>query len=123
MMVWMVFFWFPLVVYRWARGGKKAGSPAAEGEGELKAGVFALVWFLWGYLPYVGLWLYGRVTYPFYILPAVPALALGTAYFATREWFSSRLAAVYLFASFAWFFWYFPDKAFLPDWVRALIGR
>ena len=54
---------------------------------------------------------------------AVPALALGTAYFITREWFSSRLAAVFLIANFAWFFWYFPDKAFLPDWVRALIGR
>ena len=123
MMVWMVFFWVPLVVNRWARGGEKARSPAAESEGDLKAGVFALVWFLWGYLPYVGLWLYGRVTYPFYILPAVPALALGTAYFTTREWFSSRLATVYLVANFAWFFWYFPDKAFLPDWVRALIGR
>jgi len=122
MMVWMVFFWVPLVMYRWVRG-EKAGSPPPEREGDLKAAVFALVWFLWGYVPYVGLWLYGRVTYPFYVLPAVPALALGAAYFTTRDWFSSRLAAVYLIANFAWFFWYFPDKAFLPDWVRALIGR
>ncbi len=123
MVVWMAFFWVPLVLYRWARGGEKAGSVLAEQEGDLRAGFFALVWFLWGYLPYVGLWLYGRVTYPFYILPAVPALALGAAYFTTRGWFSSRLVTVYLIANFAWFFWYFPDKAFLPEWVRALIGR
>ncbi len=120
--VWMAFLWVPLVVHRWARGTPR-DPESAEPQGDVRAGALALIWFLWGYIPYLGLWLYGRVTYPFYILPAVPGLALGAAYVTSRKWFPTKMATVFILANLVWFFWYFPDKAFLPDWMRALIGR
>ncbi len=38
-------------------------------------------------------------------------------------WFPKWLAAVYLSMVFVFFLVYFPDKAFLPLWLRALIGH
>jgi hypothetical protein len=86
-------------------------------------GIIFAVWFLWSYVPYVALWLYGRVTYPFYILSALPAPAGGSAYFLTRDWFPSEMAVVYIIATFALFFLYFPVKDFLPDYVRVWLVR
>jgi hypothetical protein len=90
---------------------------------KLKFAALALVLFLWSYLPYIVLWIYGRVTYPFYILPAVPAIATGAAYFVTRDWFPRHVSWFYLAAAFSWFFWYFPLKDFLPVFLRAALGR
>jgi dolichyl-phosphate-mannose-protein mannosyltransferase len=117
--VWMLFFWVPLVVYRLVRRPQ----PGEARDLEDSAGAFALVWFLWTYVPYIFLWLYGRVTYPFYLVPAIPALAIGAAYFVTRKWFPTLVACVYLAAALGWFFLYFPLKDFLPDWVRTALGR
>ena len=117
--VWMVFAWLPLAAYRFA----KTRLSGAELSADDRFGIILLVWFLWSYIPYVALWLYGRVTYPFYILPALPALAGGSAYFLTRDWFPSRMALVCVVAAFALFFLYFPVKDFLPDIIRVWLGR
>ncbi|MDV3244474.1 MAG: glycosyltransferase family 39 protein [Nitrososphaerales archaeon] len=117
--LWLVFAWVPLAAHR-LRRKQPEGAPRARDEHMI---LFMLVWFLWSYLPYIGLWAYGRVTYPFYMLPAVPSIATGAAYFTTREWFPPRMAWVYLLAAFVWFAWYFPLKDFLPVFVRAALGR
>jgi 4-amino-4-deoxy-L-arabinose transferase-like glycosyltransferase len=117
--VWMVFLWLPLVLYPLLRRIKWR-SALAQAD---RLGAFLAVWFLWLYLPYVALWLYGRVTYPFYFLPAIPALAGGAAYFITRPWFPRKMALIYVIAAFAIFFLYFPVKDFLPGYVRAWLGR
>ncbi|HUI86701.1 MAG TPA: hypothetical protein VLY21_06075, partial [Nitrososphaerales archaeon] len=82
-------------------------------------------WFIWTWLPYVALWspFVDRTIYPFYMLSAMPALATGSAYFVTRDWFPSKMAIVYMVAAFGWFFLYFPVKDFLPVWIRIVLGR
>jgi len=117
--LWMVFAWVPLALYQ-LRKGRRPGEGQTP---ELKTILFALLWFAWSYLPYIALWAYGRVTYPFYILPAVPAIPIGAAYFISREWFPRKMALIYLIAAAGWFFLYFPVKDFLPVYIRALVGR
>lgn len=117
--LWLVFVWVPMVAYRLS----KKGQPGEPRDREERAMLFMLLWFLWSYIPYIALWLYGRVTYPFYILPAVPALATGAAYFVTRDWFPKKMTWVYLMATFTWFVWYFPLKDFLPTYLRAVLGH
>jgi hypothetical protein len=133
---WTVFVWIPLVVYLLYRqfrrpqpvldqfgfeGGAAPPSPLLSGE--VKFAGLALVWFLWAYLPYIALFLAGRVTYPFYFVPAIPAVAMGCAYWVTRSWFPRPLLALFMVMIFVFFFIYFPDKGFLPDWLRVLIGH
>jgi dolichyl-phosphate-mannose--protein O-mannosyl transferase len=118
MVVWLVFAWVPVAVSRLSTVGQSGAR-----SGEDRAALFALVWLAWTYVPYILLWLYGRVTYPFYLLPAIPALSIGAAYFITRDWFPRKIALLYLAATFLWFFYYFPVKDFLPLWLRELIGR
>ena len=132
---WTVYVWIPLVgyaLYRFFRqkqptlevfGFENAGSSPVPLSGELRFAAFALVLFLWSYVPYVVLFLAGRVTYPFYFLPAVPAMAMGTTYWLTRTWFPRWLVYVYVAMAFVFFFIYFPFKGFLPDWLRVLIGH
>jgi hypothetical protein len=117
--VWMVFLWVPLAIYRALRNRRWKVTPS----GDDKFALFLVVWFLFSYVPYILLWLYGRVTYPFYMVPAIPALAGGASYFITREWFSYRLALVYVAAAFLLFFLYFPVKDFLPIFLRTALGR
>ena len=132
---WTVYVWIPLVgyaLYRFYRqkqptletfGPEGAGINVGPLSGELRFAAFALVLFLWSYVPYVALFLAGRVTYPFYFLPAVPAMAMGTTYWLTRNWFPRWLMYVYVAMAFVFFFIYFPYKGFLPDWLRVLIGH
>jgi predicted membrane-bound dolichyl-phosphate-mannose-protein mannosyltransferase len=117
--LWLVFAWVPMVVYRLLKK-RPEGEPRSRDEQTM---LVMLVWFAWSYLPYIALWIYGRVTYPFYILPAVPALATGAGYFVTRDWFPKHLIWFYLTAVVAWFFWYFPLKDFLPAVLRAALGH
>jgi 4-amino-4-deoxy-L-arabinose transferase-like glycosyltransferase len=117
--VWLLYLWLPLAVYRLYRG-RRPESPA--GPDDRFAG-FCSVWFLWSYLPYLALWAYGRVTYPFYLVPAIPPLAAGAAYFVTRDWFPRKMAVLYVAAAFGLLFLYFPVKDFLPDMVRVWLGR
>jgi len=117
--LWLVFVWVPIVVYRLLKK-RPQGEPRSK---EDETMLVMLVWFAWSYLPYIGLWIYGRVTYPFYILPAIPAIATGAAYFVTRDWFPRKVSWFYLAAAFGWFVWYFPLKDFLPDYIRAILGH
>ena len=147
---WSIYVWIPLVayaLYRWYWPKKQPGpkAPASNPEapatspepqapspepvsavpisGDLKLATFALVLFFWTYVPYLFLFLASRVTYPFYFLPAVPAVAIGAAYWTTRDWFPRWLLYLYVGMAFVFFFIYFPYKGFLPDWLRVLIGH
>ena len=132
---WTIYVWIPLVgytLYRFYRqkqptleafGSEAAGVSPVPMTGEMRFAAFALVLFLWSYVPYVVLFLAGRVTYPFYFLAAVPAMAMGTSYWLTRSWFPKWLVYVYVVMAFVFFFIYFPYKGFLPDWLRVLIGH
>ena len=137
---WSVFIWVPLVAYYFYdyHRGKKPSEvePTAEpsGEvaptveparaglsGELKFAGLAAVMFLWAYVPYLLLLAVGRVTYPFYFVDAVPAMAMGGAFWLNKKWFPQWLAVIYLLAAFSFFLVYFPDKAFLPVCLRVLL--
>ena len=132
---WTVFVWVPLVGYLLFKqyrnkqprleefGFETAEAPAPGVTQDLRFAAFALVYFLWTYVPYLGLLVAGRVTYPFYIVPAVPAVALGCAYWVSRKWFPRWLMVVFLVMVFVFFFVYFPEKQFLPDWLRGLIAH
>ncbi|MDG6898738.1 MAG: glycosyltransferase family 39 protein [Nitrososphaerota archaeon] len=117
--LWSVFVWVPLAVYTLVRVRRKGGERMKDD----RSMIFLLVWLFWSYAPYVGLWLWGRVTYPFYVLPAVPAFATGASYFATRQWFPRWLVVIYVLAALVWFVIYFPVKDFLPVFLRVWIGR
>jgi hypothetical protein len=128
---WTVFVWVPLVAYvlysRFRKAGlEQFGFDATTGprlDGETRFAALALILFLWAYVPYLFLFIGGRVTYPFYFIPAIPAVAMGSSYWVTRSWFPKWLLAVYLAMVFVFFFVYFPEKAFLPDWLRVIIGH
>ena len=132
---WTIYVWIPLVAYALYSHFRRK-QPVLEQfvapvqleipstlPGELKLAAFALILFLWAYVPYLFLLLAGRVTYPFYFLPAVPAVAVGCTYWLTRSWFPRWLMVVYVAVAFVFFFIYFPEKGFLPDWLRVLIGH
>ena len=132
---WTIYVWIPLVAYALYHhfrrkqpsleqfGFEGFGSGFESLSGDLKFAAFALVLFIWSYVPYVFLFLTARVTYPFYFLPAVPAVAMGCTYWLTRNWFPRWLMAVYVAMVFVFFFIYFPEKGFLPDWLRVIIAR
>jgi 4-amino-4-deoxy-L-arabinose transferase-like glycosyltransferase len=130
---WTTYIWFPLaVLLAWRvyapvqRGLEKFGftDPARRLlSGEQKVLILALVWFSWTYFPYILLFVLGRVTYPFYFIPAVPAVAIGAGYFLTRKWVPKYAMILYLVGAFGLFFLFYPSKAFFPDWLRALIGK
>jgi hypothetical protein len=115
--VWMVYLWLPVSLYPLLRERRWRSAVGSE----RRIGAFLVVWFLWSYVPYLLLWAYGRVTYPFYVLPAMPALAAGAAYFLTRPFFPWRMAIIYAIAVLGIFFLFFPVKDFLPVVVRVLL--
>ena len=132
LVTWTVFVWVPLVAYALYRHYRKKGpkledfgfsgeQPALQGDDRFAA--LALTLFLWNYIPYIFLFFAGRVTYPFYIIPALPALAMGASYWLSRTWFPRWLMWVFVAMVFGFFFVYFPDKSFLPQWLRILIGH
>lgn len=130
---WTVFVWIPLAAYALYAHFRRpwpileqfgfGGAGGSDMPGETRLAALALVMFVWSYFPYILLFLAGRVTYPFYFIPAVPAAAMGCSYWVSRSWFPRWLMAVYVGAVFLFFFVYFPEKAFLPDWLRVLIGH
>jgi predicted membrane-bound dolichyl-phosphate-mannose-protein mannosyltransferase len=72
---------------------------------------WAVVWFAANYLPYFGLVLLAhRITYLYYILPAVPGLAILSAIFLLRAKLPSIVAWGYLAASVLAFVAYFPFR-------------
>lgn len=119
--VWLLYGWIPLVIAKLLGRLKESIETSIH---DLEAAKFAMVWFFTGYLPYIALWLgLGRTTYPFYLIQVIPALCIGAAYFITREWFSSKIAYIYVGAAFGWFFFYYPVKDFLPTWLRIILSR
>ena len=138
---WTVYIWIPLAayaLYRWLKRGKEvpdvqglepaaeqAASPVEQQKmpGDVRVAGLALVLFFWSYVPYLFLLLAERVTYPFYFVPGIPAVALGAAYWTSRDWFPRWLLYVYVAMVFVFFLIYFPDKAFLPVAVRSLQGH
>ena len=134
LVTWTVFAWIPLAgltfyrLFRPAQAGPNTPSsgdtPSLEPAGETRLMGLAAIWFLWNYVPYYWVqYVLGRVTYPYYFVPAIPSLALGAAYLISRRWFPNRLALGYLVVAFCFFFVFFPDKSFLPINLRELIGR
>ncbi len=130
---WTVYLWFPLAaVIAW-----KSFGPVRQGLEEFgfvdptgrhlapdqRLAILSLVWFSWNYFPYIFLFAVGRVTYPFYVIPALPAVAMGASYFLTRKWVPKPALILYLAGVFLMFFIFFPSKEFLPQWLRAFIGR
>ncbi len=130
---WTIYIWIPIAAYAvWKRYRQRLDGldtfgfvdpQAAETTGSTRLAVLSLIWFSWNYLPYVGMWLYGRVTYPFYFIPALPSVAMGAAYFLTRKVVPGYAVAMYLAGAFFFFLVFFPDKTFLPVWLRALLGK
>ena len=127
---WTTFIWLPMaaiLLYRWyrkPRGGldafvsanKETGGPQLPAD--LRFAALALIWFVWNYVPYLFLLLGGRVTYPFYFIPAIPAVAMGAGLLLTRKRVPLWVALVAMVAFFVFFFVFFPYKGFLPDWAR-----
>jgi 4-amino-4-deoxy-L-arabinose transferase-like glycosyltransferase len=130
---WTIYLWFPLAalavwkVFRPRPAGLEqfgfVDTASPDLSGSTKLALFSLIWFSWNYFPYVVLWAAGRVTYPFYFIPALPAVAMGASYFLTRSWTWKYLPLIYVAGAFVFFFVFFPDKAFLPTWLRVLIGK
>jgi dolichyl-phosphate-mannose--protein O-mannosyl transferase len=132
---WTIFIWIPLAAYALYHEFRRkqptleefvaeAGGPSTSSlSTEARFAGLALVWFLWTYLPYVALFFAARVTYPFYFVPAVPAVAMGCGYWVTKSWFPRWLLVIFMVMVFVFFFIYFPYKGFLPDWLRAIIAH
>ncbi|MGP8125607.1 MAG: phospholipid carrier-dependent glycosyltransferase [Nitrososphaerales archaeon] len=130
---WTTYLWAPLAalaiwrVFKPRPGGLEQFGFADTGprslSGDTKLALLSLIWFCWNYFPYVALFAAGRVTYPFYFIPALPAVAMGASYFLTRNWVPRYTWVIYLLGAFFFFLVFFPDKAFLPVWLRSLIGK
>jgi 4-amino-4-deoxy-L-arabinose transferase-like glycosyltransferase len=130
---WMTYLWVPLAgwaawrVFKPRPGGLDqfgfADATSRNLTGAAKLAILSLVWFSWNYFPYLALFAAGRVTYPFYFIPALPAVAMGGSYFLTRSWVPRYTPILFIAGAFIFFFIFFPNKAFLPEWLRAMIGR
>ena len=120
--VWLIYLWGGYTVYTWwkTRGTKFASESEAK---DFALARLALIWFLVVFLAYLFLFYYGRITYPYYFISAVPSLAMGGAYFLTRSWFPRPIAYILLAGVFLWFFIFYPDKSFLPTQLRVLLGH
>lgn len=119
--VWLVYLWGGYVVYQlYKNRGRFASLSDAR---EFRLAGLAFLWFMVIFLGYCGLFLYGRVTYPYYLVSAVPALAMGSAYLFTRAWLPRSIAYILLAGVFLWFFIFYPDKSFLPIQFRAWLGH
>jgi len=120
--VWLVYLWGGYTAYLWWKTRGKAFASESDAN-EFRVARLAILWFLVVFLGYVALFYYGRITYPYYFISAVPSLAIGGAYFLTRSWFPRPVAYIFLAGVFLWFFIFYPDKAFLPTQVRVWLGH
>ncbi len=120
--VWLVYLWGAYTVYLWWKTRGKTFASEVEGR-EFDLARLALLWFLVVFLGYLFLFYYGRITYPYYFISAVPSLAIGAAYLLTRSWFPPLIAYILLAGVFLWFFIFYPDKAFLPVQLRVWLGH
>lgn len=131
--VWLTYLWVPYVGYLayrlWTSRAAVVQTVTTQlnitniDTPDFKLAGFAALWYIMAYFPYVALYFYGRVTYPYYMLSAMPGIAIGCAFLLTRKWFPREVAYVLLAGVFFWFFLYYPEKAFLPIWLRQLLGH
>jgi 4-amino-4-deoxy-L-arabinose transferase-like glycosyltransferase len=128
--VWLTWAWAPLVAFLSYKLWTSRAAVVADVTTAVKIdnpsfriAQFALLWFVITYFAYVALYFYGRVTYPYYVLPATPAISIGCAYLLSRKRFPREVAYVLLGGVFLWFFLYYPDKSFLPGWLRMFLGH
>ena len=119
--VWLTYMWGGYVGYNVLHRRSEWDFPQ-EGR-DYQLAKLALLWFLVIFGAYMGLFLYGRVTYPYYFIQAIPAVAMGCAYLISRPWFPREVTYIVLIGVAVWFFLYYPDKAFLPDQARVWLGR
>jgi 4-amino-4-deoxy-L-arabinose transferase-like glycosyltransferase len=130
---WTTYLWMPLAaiatwkVFRPRPGGLErfgfVDTASGSISGSTKLAILSLIWFSWNYFPYLVLFAFGRVTYPFYFTYAMPAVAMGGSYFLTQSWVPRYLQVIYVAGAFVFFLMFFPDKAFLPVWLRVMIGK
>ncbi|HVC26832.1 MAG TPA: phospholipid carrier-dependent glycosyltransferase [Nitrososphaerales archaeon] len=120
--VWLVYLWGGYTAYLWWKTRGKTFATESETR-EFNLARLALIWFLVVFLGYLVLFYYGRITYPYYFISAVPSLAIGAAYFLTRSWFPPLIAYILLAGVFLWFFIFYPDKSFLPVQLRVWLGH
>lgn len=130
---WTTYLWMPLAaVAIWEVFKPRSGGLEQFGfvdttlrniSGSTKLALLSLIWFSWNYFPYIVLFASGRVTYPFYFIPALPAVAMGGSYFLTRSWVPRYTSVLYVAGAFVFFFVFFPNKAFLPVLLRTLVGK
>jgi 4-amino-4-deoxy-L-arabinose transferase-like glycosyltransferase len=120
--VWLAYLWGAYAIYIWWKV-RAAGFASEQDASDFRIARLALVWFLVVFVGYVALYLYGRITYPYYFISAVPALSIGAAYFLSRSWFPRGIAYIVLAGVFLWFFIFYPDKSFLPTQLRVWLGH
>jgi len=99
----------PLVIYLAIPSMVYMGYKAyAERDG---AALFALTWFLVTYVPFVPMWfLWHRISYIFYFLNTVPAVAIGIAYLIWDQRPPRLVILLYLIALVYGFYNLFPFK-------------
>ena len=86
LLVWLWFIWVPIAVWHF---GRLKDSP----EGKIL--LLALLIFAWNVAS--DIWLFaavGRAVFEWYMLPAIPALAIGGAYLLTRPWIPKWISYV-----------------------------
>jgi hypothetical protein len=132
LVTWTTFIWVPLaayLLYRYYRRptgldrfvSAEGGDQGPQLPPDLRFAAVALIWFAWSYVPYLFLLVGGRVTYPFYFVPAIPAVSMGAAFLLTRKQIPSWVSVVFVAAALSFFFVFFPYKGFLPDWARVAL--
>ena len=112
---WMLYIWIPIaffILYKFRVNIRRG----LQGSDRLL--IFALIWFTFTWLPYVALYLQQRAEYEYYMVSAVPALAIGASYLVTRESVPNKVTIAYLILVALWFCVFFPDKSFLPTVIR-----
>lgn len=101
---WSAWFSTPILAFEVVRGEEK------------DLPLLGVSWFLWAYLPYFLLvFLFNRVTYPFYLIFGIPALAIGLSWMVNMLEGKTRLAlaTVLLVILGIWFIRLFPVRTFL----------
>jgi predicted membrane-bound dolichyl-phosphate-mannose-protein mannosyltransferase len=104
----------PFVLHLWPLGLAWATWAWWQRRPGAELGALVLAWFACTYLPFYGATLVGqRVTYLFYFLPTLPAVALAGGSFLVATGLPRLFLWLYLAAVLLGFYGYFPFKPFL----------